>query len=124
MHRLRDTVPSRIRNKGRTYFQRRTVQLSPGGQDRISANVQGSRLYPVEIHLDREKLVARCGCPYFGSGEICKHIWATLLEAESAGRFQRVASAWDPYLVHGDQRDGGIHATQVENEDTDYDFTY
>jgi len=45
--------------------------------------VQGSELYNVSLKWLDGKLKAGCDCPYFEEhGNLCKHIWATILEAE------------------------------------------
>lgn len=46
--------------------------------------MSGTRKYWVQISREEDDaLLAFCQCPYFDGGEICKHIWATLLAAES-----------------------------------------
>ena len=53
----------------------------------VTANVKGSGAshYPVSLEWQASyrAIVAFCACPHFDSGELCKHIWATLLEAET-----------------------------------------
>src|SRR5206468_166270 len=63
---------------------------------------------------DREEVVVECDCRYFQSEDLCKHIYATLLAAESDGYLTRIASAWDPIVKRAFDQDEEVHA---------YDFT-
>lgn len=51
--------------------------------------VKGSRRYDVRLDLPasrgKGRLVAQCTCPYFDQGDLCKHIWATILQADADG---------------------------------------
>ena len=50
------------------------------------ALVRGTRDYRVELVRDRNRFTGSCECPYYADrAEICKHIWAALLEAERRG---------------------------------------
>ena len=54
-----------------------------GGEWTAHAVVRGGRNYRVEINRDRDAFRASCDCPYFTDrGEICKHIWAAIIEAD------------------------------------------
>jgi superfamily II DNA or RNA helicase len=54
-----------------------------GGEWAAHAVVRGGRNYRVEVVRDREAFRASCDCPYFTDrGEICKHIWAAIIEAD------------------------------------------
>ncbi len=74
------------RSRGAHYFRTGAVRIERASDTCVSAWVQGSRLYEVEINWDSgEGLSLRCACPYFGSGGPCKHLWATVLAAEAKG---------------------------------------
>ena len=52
--------------------------------------MRGTLLYDVQIKWDPESYQARCSCPFFTDrDENCKHIWATLLAAQDAGKLPR-----------------------------------
>ena len=52
----------------------------------IQAVVRGSGSYQVEIGIGNEgELTVYCTCPYAQEAGSCKHIWATLLEADARG---------------------------------------
>jgi superfamily II DNA or RNA helicase len=54
-----------------------------GGEWTAHAVVRGGRNYRVEIARDREGFRASCDCPFFSDrGQICKHIWAAIIEAD------------------------------------------
>lgn len=81
-----------VMGRGADYFSRRRVSIVHKSEGRVVATVRGSRRrrYEVEIYwlprLDGVKLCVRCTCPHFDEGNFCKHIWATLLEMDKAGR--------------------------------------
>ncbi len=87
---LAASFPESIRERGKPYFFGRRVRLAPtnGESSLIAATVQGARQYEVHLVQDGEALLVSCECPYFQRDEqLCKHIWATILEAGSRGRF-------------------------------------
>jgi len=52
-------------------------------QASVNAVVSGSKHYEVKLTILDCELLASCTCPYFGSeGNLCKHIWATILAAD------------------------------------------
>ena len=83
----------RVRARGLEYFQRgavRRLRVQPDG--RVTAKVHGGQTYNVtlEIYLSSStgSVLVDCDCPYVdGSGEPCKHIWATLLATEADPSF-------------------------------------
>ena len=84
---LRRFVAPRTLSRGDAYYAqgrvRRIERLSP---QLIRADVQGSRVYSVELMIDGDYLTAECECPWFHENlEECKHIWA-VIRAASARR--------------------------------------
>ena len=79
-------VSSRTRAKGLQYFRTGAV-IEIGGAEWIAhAIVRGTRDYRVELVRDRDRFTGSCECPYYADrAEICKHIWAALLEADRLG---------------------------------------
>lgn len=62
-----------------------------GSPTEVGARVQGSELYDVSLKWSNGKLAVRCDCPFFEEhGNRCKHIWATILEAEEQGYLSEV----------------------------------
>jgi superfamily II DNA or RNA helicase len=51
----------------------------------VLAGVQGGDYYWVQLMLDRVSLAVACTCPYFAGEELCKHVWATILETDLLG---------------------------------------
>jgi hypothetical protein len=87
--RLSQRVPAEIRQRGRTYFLQNAVEVLDADDRSLRAAVEGSDTYHVSLVLDRKTLRAWCSCPYFeGNYEPCKHVWATLLAADTAGHLQ------------------------------------
>lgn len=87
---IRDLAPDfsrQVRDRGEDYFREGRVSLVRGTNHSAYARVRGSTTYVVDVQWDKEGIVeASCTCPYYeGHLDLCKHIWATLLEAESVG---------------------------------------
>lgn len=84
---LRHFVPAGSRARGDAYFaQGRVRSVIEVGDGTIDAEVQGTRLYGVQLTIQRGDLVIRCECPWFeGEREVCKHIWAAIRAASAKG---------------------------------------
>lgn len=73
----------RIRDRGFAYFRSKAVTILDHSESHIVAKVEGGRDYFVRLTLVLDSLEVACTCPYFEKGEDCKHIWATMLDADS-----------------------------------------
>ena len=82
-----------VRQRGLAYFARRLVRIRQGSETEIDARVAGSRDYSVKLRLERGVLHMSCDCEYFDSSGPCKHLWATILAAETNGHLSNVAGA-------------------------------
>ncbi len=85
---LTSHVSSRTRAKGLDYFRSGGVIEMAGGEWTAHAVVRGTREYRVDLLRESgtDRFTASCECPYYADrAEICKHIWAALLEAERRG---------------------------------------
>src|SRR5262245_65168767 len=81
-------VSVRTRAKGADYFRSGGVIEIAGGEWSAHAIVRGTRDYRVELRRESgtDRFTASCVCPYYTDrGEVCKHIWAALLEADRRG---------------------------------------
>ena len=82
-----------VRSRGQSYFSKGRVSLISGKPNEVVAKVRGTTKYRVRVRLRGAKLLASCTCPYFSpQGEPCKHLWATLLLADSRGFLQTAPS--------------------------------
>lgn len=81
--RLSHEFAGRIRDRGFAYFRTNAVEILEHSQSHVDARVKGSKGYLVRLTLGRVSLDVACTCPYFEKGEECKHIWATMLAADS-----------------------------------------
>ncbi|MBP3954168.1 DEAD/DEAH box helicase [Gemmata sp. G18] len=79
-----DVTPA-IRERGREYFRSGAVTLDSVSATDVAATVEGSGDdYEVDLRLVDRTVYATCTCPYVADHEAaCKHIWATVLAAES-----------------------------------------
>src|SRR5436190_8265935 len=74
---------AKIRGRGFAYFHANKVEILEHSESHVDAKVRGSQDYLVRLTLGRVSLDVACTCPYFEDGESCKHIWATMLAADS-----------------------------------------
>jgi superfamily II DNA or RNA helicase len=78
-----------VRARGQSYLVKGRVTLLAARRGEVVARVRGTSKYRVRLRMRGSKLLASCTCPYFSpQGEPCKHLWATLLMAESRGLLQ------------------------------------
>src|SRR3954468_4872833 len=81
---LAPQVSRKSRARGHEYFASgavRDIHLADGA---IVARVVGGQTYDVVLESERNELRVSCTCPFFyDSFEVCKHIWAAVLAAES-----------------------------------------
>lgn len=76
---------SRILDRGYDYYYDGAVEDLKYSDKFISAHVQGTEDYEVEITLDDGEIVdMNCSCPYAADGHHCKHMAAVLYEWSEA----------------------------------------
>ena len=80
----------KIRDRGLAYFRGGAVKILDHSDFYVLARVEGTLDYFVELSLTSNSLDVACTCPYFGDGEDCKHIWATMLAADSKNYLSEV----------------------------------
>lgn len=109
---LESFVPSRSVNKGRNYFHTGRVEIDLVSAARVTATVRGGGLYSVvlDVDMDEGTVVASCTCPHYQDINLCKHIWATLLAAESKGLLAQIEQIDDPFIE-----------TEIEHKEFDED---
>ena len=81
--RLASQFNPRIRDRGFAYFRSGAVEILEHSDVHVVAQVEGTLKYYVQLRLSLNSLDVACTCPYFEDGEDCKHIWATMLAADS-----------------------------------------
>ena len=61
----------------------RGVELPASGPSRVHARVRSKRVHDVHLRAERGKLLVACSCPARSFGlDVCKHVWAALLEVD------------------------------------------
>ena len=80
----------RIRDRGLAYFRSGAVKILEHSEFYLLAQVKGNLDYFVQLSLTLNSLDVACTCPYFAAGEDCKHIWATMLAADSKNYLSEV----------------------------------
>ena len=90
-----------VRQRGLAYFARRLVRIRHGSESEVDARVAGSRDYDVLLEFDGSVLKMSCDCAYFDSSGPCKHLWATILAAETHGHLSGVVGALKLVVEYG-----------------------
>jgi superfamily II DNA or RNA helicase len=110
----------KIQSRGKEYFERNAVRILFADSEFISARVTGSQGQEYEVDLEREAdgLVYSCDCPFFDDRtEVCKHVWATILELEEHGYLQKWPATFPARMLPA------IGDSSVDDDDFD-DFDY
>lgn len=76
---VRDLCTDAVFERGMNYREEGRIRRLDRVGSSITATVQGSRRYELDLDLDAEGFDPSCTCPYDGPGE-CKHVVAVLLE--------------------------------------------
>ena len=75
--------PVQVRQRGDRYHHLGRVSLIDASENLVVAEVRGSSVYRTTITRVGSTLQFSCSCPYGSVDGICKHTWATLLEARA-----------------------------------------
>ena len=95
-----------VRARGNDYYRRGAAKIQEGDAHHVTALVKGSgNNYDVAIDWEGGDLSLCCECPYFESDGPCKHLWATVLLAESKGLLSAVHDIRDIHEVGSDFED-------------------
>src|ERR1700733_13665108 len=98
--RLAFQFEKRVQIRGVDIFQRGGVRVSEQSPRHVNALVIGGNPYHVEISHDNGRLLVFCECPYFAEYGQCKHLWATVLEADRRSALTEALQA--KYLILDD----------------------
>jgi hypothetical protein len=80
------------RTRGKQYYLDDAVHIANAEPGVIKAQVTGGDKYRVEIRWEPLGIAYSCTCPFFqDNDQPCKHIWATLLEADHQGTLDTAA---------------------------------
>src|SRR6187431_674307 len=104
----------KIRDRGVAYFRSHAVKILEHSDSHVLAEVKGRLEYFVELNLTSNSLDVACTCAYFAGGEDCKHIWATMLAADSKNYLSDVDRRGPLKLVYDNEE---LEALQLHEED-------
>jgi len=91
--RLASSFSKKCRERGEQIYDGGLVRITGGSPTKVSARVQGSQLYEVELVWEDGVVNGWCSCPYFDDNGACKHAWATILASDDQGHLSATASA-------------------------------
>jgi SNF2-related domain/Helicase conserved C-terminal domain/Bacterial SNF2 helicase associated/SWIM zinc finger len=106
----------KIRDRGLGYFHSGAVKILEHSDLHVLAQVAGTLDYLVELTLTSSSLDIACTCPYFADGEDCKHIWATMLAADSKNYLSAVNLRGPLRLVYDDEAAEALQLLQEIDE--------
>ncbi len=122
--RLSRFVSPKIRIRGKEYFERNAVKILFSDLEFVSARVSGSQNYEVDLEREKDSLVYSCDCPYFdGNSEICKHVWATILELDKNGHLKKWPVGFPAKFIPADS-DFNEDQEDFEDLDQEEDLEY
>ena len=105
----------RTRAKGVSYFRAGAVIDITGGEWAAHAIVRGTRDYRVELVRDGNRFTGACECPWYSDrADVCKHIWAALLEAESRGLLAGDGPVGDDAVLEPEYPAAGLRALRID----------
>jgi superfamily II DNA or RNA helicase len=76
-----------VRSKGEVYAQRGQVSVVESSPELIRCAVIGSQRDPYQVFLRPNKTIldVACDCPHYSEGNLCKHLWAAIIQADREG---------------------------------------
>jgi hypothetical protein len=78
----------------------RGVELPTSAPSRVHARVRSKRVHDVHLRAERGKLVVACSCPARSFGlDVCKHVWAALLEVDRHDGLADLRGSRGPLVV-------------------------
>ena len=100
-----------ILDRGIEYYEDGNVVDFQCTEDSISAHVDGTDIYDVEIKIEGEEVIDMyCSCPYARGGKNCKHMAAVLF------RFEEMLTDNDEERISV-ELDNGYNYSQVRFDD-------
>lgn len=113
-----DAVPARSLERGAAYYESGRVLALESRTDGWHATVGGSEKYAVIVPRSMDPHEARCSCPHYADGNICKHIAAAMIAIEARGNevpreagkesVEDIAARLSAFLVEAVSRDEAL----------------
>lgn len=119
---LSGEFPRIIRSRGDDYFEQGLVRIKSGSAWEVIANVRGSKNYQVMLLRERYLITGRCSCPYFETDGACKHIWATIREADEIGYLKGNGSIKGLVFIDAFDEEEEEDAEDDEYADGEFDY--
>ncbi len=107
----------KIRDRGLAYFRGGAVKILEHFDSYVLAQVEGTLDYFVELSLGLNSLDVACTCPYFADGEDCKHIWATMLAADSRNYLPEIDLYGPLKLVYDNEALESLHLIERDDDE-------
>lgn len=81
---LEQFFKAEARSAGERYFSQAKINLARTPETQVQAYIQGmtSTKITLQMSFESSTISADCSCPVSKKGQLCKHIWATLLTVQ------------------------------------------
>lgn len=79
--------------RGANYAASGRVLVRKADSRNLRATVRGETTYLVAIELVDSHVQVSCNCPHYTRGHFCKHLWASILQAEEKGYLKALVTA-------------------------------
>jgi len=117
---LFDQVDPEARKEGGRIRARGDVDILEHSANRIDAAVFAGATHGVLLEREKHEVLYSCDCnDYANSLDPCKHVWATLLEAEAFGYLAGWERGEYVDLMPADEDDAGFDEEDEDEEDDD-----
>jgi hypothetical protein len=83
---LRELAGEKVFARGDDYYRRGQVQILALESGRVLAQVAGTEIYRTAVTQHEKRIGGECTCPAFEDWPVCKHMVATALAANAAGK--------------------------------------
>lgn len=128
--RCRNSISKHSWSAGEDYFYLRRVTIEMALDESLAALVAGSRTAPYTVALDWSmaqydgQLEASCTCPHYQGGHFCKHVAATILQADKEGIGRLVPGRHKLEIIASDdaEADELYDDDQAEADDDEYEY--
>ncbi len=106
--------------RGYDIFQDGGVRIGEVTASSVEATVRGTDVYAVDLVLEDDLLGVFCGCPAFAKSGPCKHVWATILTADSKHLLASARGTAKLTITSLDELDKASHE-ELKDDDEDDD---
>jgi superfamily II DNA or RNA helicase len=99
LQKLERLIPPAIRKQGMSCFLQRNVQMELATEEHLQGFAGPWDDEVFEILVEGDAILVDCTCNAFQNSDLCKHVWAALLEADGLGALSVIDGVSDPTIM-------------------------